>query len=166
MKGLTELKKYLYGRGFVCPFPVPSVSSNSEIVIVSETELLPYIVKNDTLPVLTSTGKESSSQHTTSSESTSARPQANDPVNVSASKEKHYCVRVMTYIPGTMFKYASKTPEQMNKFGEYMGLMNKEMKVSTYLELDNCPISQVQFVIDDYMLHACYKFNTIKAFWL
>ena len=154
VKGLTELKKYLYGRGFVCPFPIPSVSSNSEIVIVSESELLPYIGKNDTLPVLTSIGRELSSQQTTLSESTSTRPHANDLVNVSASKEKHYCVRVMTYIPGTMFKHVSQTPEQLYKFGEYMGLMNKEMKVSTHLELDNCPISHTA-VCDQRLYAAC-----------
>ena len=129
VKGLIELKKYLYGRGFICPFPIPSVSSNSEIVIVNETELIPYIIKNDTLPVLTSIGRQLSSQQTTLTESTSTRPLANGLVNVSASKEKHYCVTVLAYIPGTMFKYASQTPEQMYKFGEHMGLMNKEMKV-------------------------------------
>ena len=120
MKGLIELKKYLYGRGFICPFPNPSVSSNSEIVIVSETELIPYIVKNDTLPVLRSVGRQLSSQQTTSKSGL---------VNFSASKEKHNCVTVLAYIPGTMFKYASQTPEQMYKFGEHMGLMIKEMKV-------------------------------------
>ena len=67
VKGLTELKKYLYKRGFNCPFPIPSVSSNSEIVIVNETELKQYIEKNDTMPVLTSNdirSSELSSQQT------------------------------------------------------------------------------------------------------
>ena len=76
-------------------------------MIVNETEVKPYIVKNETLPVLTSIGRELSSQQTTSTESTSTQPQANGLVNVTASKKKHYCVRVLAYIPGTMFKYAS-----------------------------------------------------------
>ena len=129
VKGLTELKKYLYRQGFNCPFPIPSVLSHSEIVIVNETELKHYIEKNHTLPVLTSnaiSGSELSIQQTTSTESTCSQPQDDDPVS---SKEKQYCVRVLAYIPGTIFKYASQTPEQMYKFGEYMGLMNKEMKV-------------------------------------
>ena len=123
VKGLTELKKYLYGRGFNCPFPIPSVSSDSEIVIVNETELKHYIERMTSNAI---SGSELSIQQTTSTESTCSQPQDDNPVS---SKEKQYCVRVLAYIPGTIFKYASQTPEQMYKFGEYMGLMNKEMKV-------------------------------------
>lgn len=101
---LTEMKKYLYTKGFNVPFPIQSLKG-SEIVTMTEQTLSSY--------------KESCTSNTVEQLENGSIP----------SNLGQFCIRILMYIPGEMFHNIPQTPRLMFKLGEYIGWLHTDLKV-------------------------------------
>ena len=104
VKFLTEMKKYLYTKGFNVPFPILSLQG-SEIVTMTEQTLSSY--------------KETCTSSTVKQLENGFIP--NNP--------GQYCIRILTYIPGDTFHDVPQSPQLMFKLGEYIGWLHTDLKV-------------------------------------
>ena len=104
VKFLTEMKKYLYTKGLNVPFPILSLQG-SEIVTMTEQTLSNY-------------------KETCSSSIVEQLEKGSIPLNLG-----QFCIRILTYIPGDMFRNVLQTPRLMFKLGEYIGWLHTELKV-------------------------------------
>ena len=112
--GLTELKKYLYKRGFTCPYPIPSLlQCRSENVVVRHSALLNYLSNNRSVM-----------------DESQERQLQGIKTFVPSENDRHYCVSVLLFVEGQVFEDKRHSPQFLYEAGRYIGSMNRELMVS------------------------------------
>ena len=115
--GLTKLKKFLYCRGFTCPYPIPSLlPSKAENIVVTCSQLLQLIAKN-----------QSSSSQTPKYPVHAVKHEAS--LSASAGLDVHYCMSVLVFVKGAVYSDEHHSPEFLHELGAYVGAMDQKMMV-------------------------------------
>ncbi len=108
LEGLSKLAQFLHEKDFDCPYPIPTVTSDSGIVVLKLSDLLPY------------------------STTTTEKPRTNSVVSRTngISIDCQFCVRVTVFVEGELFGHDVRSSDLLHELGCYVGRMNKELTVS------------------------------------
>ena len=105
--GLTKMKKYLYEKGFTCPYPIPSsLSSKSDNIVIRHTTLLKYI--------------QTSSMSECINDISSFVPSEDD---------WYYCISVLAFVKGDVYQNEQHSSQFLYDVGYYIGSMDKQLTV-------------------------------------
>ncbi len=110
--GLTKMKKYLYRKQFICPYPVPSsLPSKSDNIVIKLTALLNWL-QTDTLD----------------------NNCVQDIDNFSPfDSDIYYCISVLIFVQGNVCQNKQHSSQLLYEIGHYTGSMDRELMVTEYV---------------------------------